>query len=89
METTITPKDSHLHMDVISWEDFDKLGKNEEENYGLSLLPLLPIGFRRSLPHILKLHKSETILAEGDDRRREERKQNPTLSRMAKIEPYL
>ena len=33
MEIITTPKDSHLHMDVISWEDFDKLGKNEEENY--------------------------------------------------------
>ena len=34
METVAALKDSHLHMDVISWEDFDKLGKNEEENYG-------------------------------------------------------
>ena len=34
METTTAPKDSHLHMDAISWEDFDKLGNNEEENYG-------------------------------------------------------
>ena len=45
--------------------------------------------FGRSLPLIPKLHKSETILAEGDDRRGEERKQNPALSRMAKMEPYL
>ena len=77
-------------MDVISWEDFDKLGKNEEEeNYELFLLPLLPTGFGRSLPLIPKLHKSETIMAEGDGKKGEERKQNLALSIMAKMEPYL
>ena len=33
METASAPKDLHFHMVAISWEDFDQLGKNEEENY--------------------------------------------------------